>query len=180
MHGVRRNWLLSPQQKQDLRDALAILGDSGITLAEAAKVAMGKGAMVFDRITLNEAVSQFLTERKASLRPSSMAFYEAHLFPLCTDRQNPVGPRQDAPAAHSGAVAGHLWDWLADGPDEGPIVNVTHRMILERAQKVAGYLRRQRDFMKKWPHDAMRHSFDLVPENKASGVIDFEGLDWIQ
>jgi len=80
---VRKNWSLTPEQKLDARDAISLLGDSGLTLTSAVQLALRLNGAASQKTPLSEAVSLFLRERKSKLRAKSLEFYQQHLWAAC-------------------------------------------------------------------------------------------------
>lgn len=53
----------------------------------------------------------------------------------------------------------NLWEWLDDGPKDGPITDVLRIQINRQAQVAASFLSRDFKRIKVWPRDGLRHSF---------------------
>lgn len=300
---MRHDWSLSPEQKQDAREALALIGDSGLTLKSAVQIALKMGSASAQKTMFSEAVRQFLEDRKdKGLRSSSLFFYQVHLWPMCEffegktlddissavlaehlqtltpsmtsarfravralwrwalKRSTPMVRRDITDALsfpqihhrgdirflsvretelimrgageyrHAAALmlfAGirpeevrgrhkpalrwenidrdarliripsdvaktkqprilenlpdNLWSWLADGPEEGPICKVEIRAVVMTAQKLAGFRDSNGQALRKWPQDAMRHSFAtyhvalLADPGRTSLLLGHEG-----
>jgi len=75
-----RNFELTPDQRADARDALALLDGSGLTLAEAARRAL-QGRRALRRVSVAEAVDEFQRTR-LRLRARTFEWYESNLKPL--------------------------------------------------------------------------------------------------
>ena len=76
---MRKNYKLLPAEAKDARAALEILSGSGLSLTDAAGLAVGRAAGT-QRTTLDDAADAFIRkciERK--LRPTSVHFYETKL-----------------------------------------------------------------------------------------------------
>jgi hypothetical protein len=87
----RSDFLLNPHQRADARAALKLLASAGISLEEAARIALDRKRPLV-RITLSDACDRFLlsrvrkvTRRGAALRPATLAWYEQFLNPLARD-----------------------------------------------------------------------------------------------
>jgi integrase len=78
---VRKDYALSPVEKNDARAALAILAGSGITLARAAELAMA-GRRAGRRVSIDTAVQEFLRAKLGAVRSLTYGFYEYKLGPL--------------------------------------------------------------------------------------------------
>jgi integrase len=74
---------MTPEQKLDAREAFLLLGDSGLTLAAAVKIALQKEDSPARKTPLQEAVDLFLRERHDHLRSKTQEFYQWHLWALC-------------------------------------------------------------------------------------------------
>lgn len=73
---MRNQFSLSPTQRQDARVALALLAPVGLTLEQAARLALGKKAPT-PKATVAELADQFLRSRLAGqCRPATFAWYE--------------------------------------------------------------------------------------------------------
>jgi integrase len=76
---MRNQFSLSPLQRQDARAALAILAPVGLTLEQAARLALGKKAPT-PKATVAELADQFLRSRLAGqCRPSTYEWYEERI-----------------------------------------------------------------------------------------------------
>lgn len=75
--GFRKDWALSPEQKNDAREALTILKDSGFSLVDAARFRMaGKKAM--RSIPFSQAVDEFKRGLlRAEVRSATFDWYES-------------------------------------------------------------------------------------------------------
>jgi integrase len=93
----RSDFRLSARTKIDVREALGLLEGSGLTLAEAARIATS-GKRQIQRITVGEAVERFqlsrsrrVTRRGQPLRPATLEWYEDFLAYLVRDfRAEPI------------------------------------------------------------------------------------------
>lgn len=278
---MRKDWSLSPEQRQDAREALELLRESGLTLATAVRLALNMDGGTGKKTPLSDAVREFLMDRQdKGLRSTSLFFYQVHLWSFCEafdgktlddispedvsrhlknltpsmasarfravrafwrwamKRPSPMARRDvtaslsfpqihargdvrflsvpEAKAILRGAgeyryaialmlfagirpeeVRGrnkaallwenidreekivripaevaktkqprilenlpeNLWKWLADGPSEGPVCRSEIRAAVIAAQKLARFRDAAGHALKKWPQDAMRHSF---------------------
>lgn len=77
---MRNDFRLSPQQKDDAREALRTLEGSGFSLQQAALLALS-GRRVEKRVTFSEAYNAFMRTR-IKLRAASYAWYEEKLKPF--------------------------------------------------------------------------------------------------
>ena len=76
---MRNQFSLSPSQRQEARAALAILAPVGLTLEQAARLALGKKAPT-PKTTVAEIADQFLRSRLAGqCRPSTYEWYEERI-----------------------------------------------------------------------------------------------------
>jgi len=76
---MRNQFSLSPMQRQDARAALALLAPVGLTLEQAARLALGKKAAT-PKITVAEVADLFLRSRLAGkCRPSTYEWYEERI-----------------------------------------------------------------------------------------------------
>jgi integrase len=80
---MRKNWSLTPEQKIDAREAYSLLGDSGMTLTSAVQIALHMNGGVSQKTPLQDAVTQFLHERREKLRGKTLEFYQQHLWAVC-------------------------------------------------------------------------------------------------
>jgi integrase len=80
---MRKNYSLLPSERADARAALEMLSGSGLSLTEAASLAIGRAASA-QRTSLEAAFEAFLRNCiKRNLRPTSVNFYESKLATLC-------------------------------------------------------------------------------------------------
>lgn len=80
MQRNRKDWALTPGQREDARRALEMLESSGLRLEDAARIAAGQRSVIRP-CKFVDGVRIFLRDRAATgLRQSSLEFYEHHLF----------------------------------------------------------------------------------------------------
>lgn len=78
----RKNFQLTPQEKAEAREAIEILQGSGVSLVEAARVAVGRSSAIA-RLTFEESARRFFKSRLSSrLRSATVAWYEQQLDPM--------------------------------------------------------------------------------------------------
>jgi integrase len=79
---LRSNYLLTPAQKADAREALKLLEGTDITLTEAARRAV-KGQRALRRVTFMAAVDEFvLVKIRSGARHATVEWYEERLRPM--------------------------------------------------------------------------------------------------
>lgn len=77
---MRKNAAFTPEERADAREAFKILDGSGLSLADAARIAVGRSSEI-TRTTLDDAVNGFIRASIArNLRRRSVDFYEDKLF----------------------------------------------------------------------------------------------------
>lgn len=103
MKPQRIDYALSPEQRADARQALALLAGSGLTLTEAARKAL-HGRRAMRRLTVAAAVNEFLRTRLA-LRARTFEWYESKLAGLVAEFGKRMFDDVDRPA---------LTVWLQD------------------------------------------------------------------
>lgn len=74
----RSNFLLTTPQKHDARSALRMLEGSGLTLSEAARMALDRRRAV-KSVSVADCANLFLRDRLIRTRPHTFAFYESRL-----------------------------------------------------------------------------------------------------
>jgi integrase len=82
MEKMRRDWALSPTERTDAREALAILEGSGLTLKDAATRATA-GLRALRRVTVRQACDQYLRAKLKEIRSTTYGFYETKLKVFC-------------------------------------------------------------------------------------------------
>jgi site-specific recombinase XerD len=89
---MRTDYALSPEQRADAREAIAILGGTGMSLAIAARIASG-GRRATQSVTVEQGAERFMLHVvRSSLRPRSKEWYESHLTAI---RQAMADDRMD-------------------------------------------------------------------------------------
>lgn len=101
---MRTNFTLSPSQRNDARAALALLAPVGISLEQAARIALGKKAAV-EPVLLAKVADEFLRSKlNEGCRPATFDWYEERLN-FVTDQ---FGHRQI-----DSVTKGEFREWLA-------------------------------------------------------------------
>lgn len=132
---TRRDAALSPADRSDAREALALLSGSGLSLAAAARFAL-EGRSAIRRISVGDATELFLHE-KLKRRGATFGFYESKLRGVCdvfgsklmdevsrADFRSWASALEVAETTRAGYVraARALWRWAAaqEPPLAGP------------------------------------------------------------